>query len=145
MPSSRSRRVVRFVRPATLTIGMSGGKPNARQFLTSPWRVWPGMFCQHLKCISEKKLFDCVVLCVDQHSGYIVAVPLRKKGFLAKEVAVMMFRHWLTVFGVPRTICSACGPLFTGRWFKAMCFLMEIWHAKSVAYPSRCTRLAEVA
>ena len=27
-----------------------------------------------------KEVFDCVVLCVDQHSGYIVAVPACKKG-----------------------------------------------------------------
>ena len=73
-----------------------------------------------------KETFDCVVLCVDRHSGYVVAVPARKKGLLAKEVAVMMIRHWLTVFDIPRTICSDRGPQFTGRWFKAMCSLMGI-------------------
>ena len=57
-----------------------------------------------------KETFDCVVLCVDRHSGYVVAVPARKKGLLAKEVAVMMIRHWLTVFDIPRTICSDRGP-----------------------------------
>ena len=56
-----------------------------------------------------KETFDCVVLCVDRHSGYVVAVPARKKGLLAKEVAVMMIRHWLTVFDIPRTICSDRG------------------------------------
>ena len=61
-----------------------------------------------------KEVFDCVVQCVDRHSGYIVAVPARKKGLLAKEVAVVMIRHWLTVFGVPHTICSDRGPQFTG-------------------------------
>ena len=40
-----------------------------------------------------KETFDCVVFCVDRHSGYIVAVPARKKGLLAKEVAVMMIRQ----------------------------------------------------
>ena len=53
-----------------------------------------------------KETFDCVVLCVDRHSGYVVAIPARKRGLLAKEVAVMMIRHWLTVFDIPRTICS---------------------------------------
>ena len=57
-----------------------------------------------------KETFDCVVLCVDRHSGYVVAVPARKKGLLAKEVAVMIIRHWLTVFDIPRTICSDPGP-----------------------------------
>ena len=92
-----------------------------------------------------KETFDCVVLCVDRHSGYVVAVPARKKGLLAKEVAVMMIRHWLTVFDLPRTICSDRGPQFTGGWFKAMCSLMGIRHAKSVAYVSRSNGRAEVA
>ena len=26
-----------------------------------------------------KEFFDCVVLCVERHSGYVVAVPARKK------------------------------------------------------------------
>ena len=92
-----------------------------------------------------KETFDCVVLCVDRHSGYVVAFPARKKGLLAKEVAVMMNRHWLTVFDIPRTICSDPGPQFTGGWFKAMCSLMGIRHAKSVAYLSRSNGRAEVA
>ena len=92
-----------------------------------------------------KETFDCVVLCVDRHSGYVVAVPARKKELLAKEVAVMMIRHLLTVFDIPRTICSDQGPQFTGGWVKAMCFLMGIRHAKSVAYLSRSNGRAELA
>ena len=57
----------------------------------------------------------------------------------------MMIRHWLTVFDIPRTICSDRGPQFTGGWFKAMCSLMGIRHAKSVAYLSRSNGRAEVA
>ena len=92
-----------------------------------------------------KETFDCVVLCVDRHSGYVVAVPARKKGLLAKEVAVMMIRHWLTVFGILRTICSDQGPEFTSGWFKATGSFMGIRHAKSVAYFSRSNGRAEVA
>ena len=57
----------------------------------------------------------------------------------------MMICHWLTVFDIPRTICSDRGPQFTGGWFKAMCSLMGIRHAKSVAYLSRSNGRAEVA
>ena len=92
-----------------------------------------------------KETFHCVVLCVDRPSGYVVAVLARKKRLLAKEVAVMMIRHWLTVFGIPRTICSDRGPQFTGGWFKAMCSLRGIRHAKSVVYLSRSNCRAEVA
>ena len=92
-----------------------------------------------------KGTFDCVVLCVDCHSGYVVAVPARKKRLPAKEVAVMMNRHGLTVFDISCTICSDQGPQFTGGWFKAMYSLMGIRHAKSVAYLSRSNGWAEVA
>ena len=64
-----------------------------------------------------KETFDCAVLCVDRHSGYVVAVPARKRGLLPKGVAVMMIRHWLTVFDMARTICSDRGPQFSGGWF----------------------------
>ena len=84
-----------------------------------------------------KEIFDRVVLCVHRYSGYIVAVLARKEGLLAKEVAVMMVRHLWSLFGVCRTICSDRGPQLTGGWFKDVCFLMGIRHAKSVAYLSR--------
>ena len=45
----------------------------------------------------------------------------------------MMVRHGLTVFSAPGTTCSDRGPQFSGGWFKAMCALMGIWQAKSVA------------
>ena len=82
---------------------------------------------------------------MDGHSGYVVAVSARKRGSLAMEVVVMMIRHWVTVFGLPRTICSDRRPRFIGGWLKAMCFLMGIRHAKSVGYLSWSNGRAEVA
>ena len=57
-----------------------------------------------------KEVFDCVVLCVDRHSGYIVAVPAHKKRLLANKVAVMMIHHGLTIFSAPRTTCRTVEP-----------------------------------
>ena len=48
--------------------------------------------------------------------------------------------YWLIVFD----ICSDRGPQFTGGWFKAMCFLTGIRHAKSVAYVCRSNGRADV-
>ena len=92
-----------------------------------------------------KEVFNFVVLCVDRHTGYVLVVLACKMRLLAKEVAVLMIPHWLTVFGVPPTICSDRGPQFTGGWFKAMCSLMGIRHAKSAAYLSRSNDRAQVA
>ena len=104
----------------------------------------------------EGETYDCVILAVDRHSGYIVAVPGKKSkkkdkkdkhgvGLQAKTVANAMIRHWLTIFDVPAVICSDRGSQFVGTWFKTMCKHMGIRHAKTVAYHSRSNGWAEVA
>ena len=104
----------------------------------------------------EGETYDCVILAVDRHSGYIVAVPGKKSkkkdkkdkhgvGLQAKTVANAMIRHWLTIFDVPAVICSDQGSQFVGTWFKTMCKHMGIRHAKTVAYHSRSNGRAEVA
>ena len=104
----------------------------------------------------EGETYDCVILVVDRHNGYIVAVPGKKSkkkdkkdkhpvGLQAKTVANAMIRHWLTIFDVPAVICSDRGSQFVGTWFKTMCKHMGIRHAKTVAYHSRSNGRAEVA
>ena len=104
----------------------------------------------------DGETYDCVILAVDRHSGYIVAVPGKKSkkkdkkdkhgvGLQAKTVANAMIRHWLTIFDVPAVICSDRGSQFVGTWFKTMCKHMGIRHAKTVAYHSRSNGRAEVA
>ena len=103
----------------------------------------------------EGETYDCVILAVDRHSGYIVAVPGKKSnkkdrkdkhgvGLQAKTVANAMIRHWLTIFDVPAVMCSDRGSQFVGTWFKTMCKHMGIRHAKTVAYHSRSNGRAEV-
>ena len=104
----------------------------------------------------EGETYDCVILAVDRHSGYIVAVPGKKSkkkdkkdkhgvGLQAKTVANAMIRHWLTIFDVPAVICSDRGSQFVGTWFKTMCKHMGIRGAKTVAYHSRSNGREEVA
>ena len=104
----------------------------------------------------EGETYDCVILAVNRHSGYIVAVPGKKSkkkdkkdkhgvGLQAKTVANAMIRHWPTIFDVPAVICSDRGSQFVGTWIKTMCKHMGIRHAKTVAYHSRSNGRAEVA
>ena len=104
----------------------------------------------------EGESYDCVILAVDRHSGYIVAVPGKKSkkkdkkdkhgvGLQAKTVANAMIRQWLTIFDVPAVICSDRGSQFVGTWFKTMCKHMGVRHAKTMAYHSRSNGRAEVA
>ena len=104
----------------------------------------------------DGETYNCVILAVDRHSGYIVAVPGKKSkkkdkkdrhgvGLQAKTVANAMIRHWLTIFDVPAVICSDGGSQFVGMWFKTMCKHMGIRHAKTVVYHSRSNGRADVA
>ena len=105
---------------------------------------------------ADGETYDCVILAVDRHSEYIVAVPGKKSkkkdtkdkhraGLQAKTVANAMIRHWLTIWDVQAVICSDRGSQFVGTWLKTMCNHMGIRHAKTVAYHSRSNGRAEVA
>ena len=89
--------------------------------------------------------YDCVVVCVDRHSGYMVAVPALKKGLDARAVAGIMSQHWLTAFGIPATITSDSAPNLVGEWFRGLCDHLGIYHATTVAHKSRTKGRAEVA
>ena len=100
--------------------------------------------------------YDCVILAVDKHRAYIVAVPGKKSrkedkkdkhgvGLQARTLTNAMIRHWLTMFYVPAVICSERDSLFVGTWFRTMRRHMSIWHAKTVANHSRSNGWAEVA
>ena len=62
-----------------------------------------------------KDVYECVILCVDHHSRYLVAVPARNKGLTAEAVARKMISHWLTVFGTPKQSIVTMGVTLPGR------------------------------
>ena len=86
-----------------------------------------------------------VILCVDCHSGYLVAVPAKDKGLTAEAVTSQMIRYWLTVFSTPKAIYSDNGSHSTGACFRTMCRLMGVRHARTMASHSRSNGRAEVA
>ena len=104
----------------------------------------------------EGETYNCVILAVDRHSGYIEVVPGKKSkkkdrkdkhgvGLQAKTVANAMIRDWLTIFDVPAVICSDRGSQFEGTWFKTMWKHTGIRHAITVVYHSRANGRAQVA
>ena len=134
---------------------------------TAGTSVYTAILESHMRSISmdvfampevtvEGEVCDCVILGVDRHSGYIVAVPSKKfkkkdkrdkhrVGLQAKTVAQAMIRHWLTVVDVPAVIRSDRGTQLVGAWFRTMCKYMGVRHAETVAYHSRPNGRAEVA
>ena len=87
--------------------------------------------------------YDAVLLCVDRHSGYILAAPTTKEGLTGQKAAELLYRNWFTVFGPPRELISDKGSAFVSAWFKTFCHLQGVRKADSVAYLSRSNGRAE--
>ena len=84
-----------------------------------------------------KEVYDCVILCLDRHIWYLLAVAARDKGLTAEAVAHQMISHWLTVFRTPKAIYSDHESRFTGTWFRTMCRFMGLRPAQAVVYHIR--------
>ena len=52
---------------------------------------------------------DCILLCVDRLSGWVLAKPSTKLGLTAKKAAHLMMDGGWEAFGVPTTITSDMG------------------------------------
>ena len=78
--------------------------------------------------------FNMVVLSVDRHSGWIVAVPVKKQGLTGAKVAKLMLEHQWRPFGVPSVVTCDRGSHFVSEWWQTLCALMGIRVAFSHAY-----------
>ena len=93
----------------------------------------------------EGKVVDSCFVVVDRHSGWVEACPVNKKGFTAKQAALLLHNRWFCSFGVPRSICSDLGPQFKATWWRTLCALSGVLHAQAVSYHSRSNGRAERA
>jgi hypothetical protein len=93
----------------------------------------------------EGTKFDTLIVCVDRHSGWVVAIPELEKGLTGEKVAKAMVKHQWRPFGIPSQILSDQGSHFISAWWKNMCSLLGIRHAVSHAYHHRANGRAERA
>ena len=82
----------------------------------------------------EGRELNTIVLSVDRHSGWVVAVPERKQGLTGAKVAKLMQEHQWRLFGVPSVVTCDRGSHFVSEWWQTMCALMGIRVAFSHAY-----------
>jgi hypothetical protein len=88
--------------------------------------------------------YDTMAVCVDRHSGWVIAVPCQNRGLTGKKVALAMLKEW-RIFGIPSILTSDQGSHFVGEWWKNMCAALGIRHAYSQAYHHRANGRAEMA
>ena len=89
--------------------------------------------------------FDCLVLAVDRHSGWMVASPQLRKGMTARKVALDMLDRAWGPFGVPSVVTSDRGPQFAGAWWMTLCAGLGVRVSHALAYHHRSNGRAEVA
>ena len=92
----------------------------------------------------EGVMYNGMEVCVDRHSGWIVAVPVRMEGLSASAVAKAMLQHQWRPFGIPSVITSDQGSLFANAWWQTMCARLGIKHAQAQAYNHRANGRAEM-
>ena len=92
----------------------------------------------------EGKRYDCMVVCVCRHSGWIVAVPELLSGLRGDLVAKAMVKNW-TVLGIPSKVTSDRGPQFNNAWWKTMCAQFGITQIYSQPYHHQANGRAERA
>ena len=93
----------------------------------------------------EGTIYDCFVACVDRLSGWIITIPMTRKGLTAQAVAKQMFHRAWSLFGVPSVITSDQGPQFAAAWWRTLCGCLGIRQAFAQAYHSRANGRAEAA
>ena len=93
----------------------------------------------------EGSEFDCLVLCVDRLSGWMVAKPSMKLGLTAEKAAHLMLDDGWNIFGIPSIVTSDQGPHFVGIWWKTMCQRLGVRQVFSQAHRPQANGRAEVA
>ena len=78
--------------------------------------------------------YNMMAVCVDRHSGWVVATPVMEKGLTGAKLAKLMLRHQWRPFGVPSVISSDQGRHFVSTWWTTLCSLLGIRQAYSQAY-----------
>ena len=92
----------------------------------------------------EGKSYDCVVICVDRHSGWLIAIPELQKGLTGPKVAKALLQKW-DIVGIPARITTDQGPQFANAWWRTMCASLGIDHVYSQPYHHQANGRAEMA
>ena len=82
----------------------------------------------------EGQKFDTLVVCVDRHSGWVVAIPTLYVGLTGVKVAKLMLQNFWRPFGIPSVITSDLGSHFVSAWWQTLCAHLGIRMAYGHAY-----------
>ncbi len=93
----------------------------------------------------DNQTWNCLVLCVDRHSGWMFGCPPQTLGLTAEKFAHLFLNKGWGALGIPNVVTSDQGPQFSGQWFQTMCSCLGIRQAFSQANRPQANGRAEVA
>jgi hypothetical protein len=82
-----------------------------------------------------------ILTIVDVFSRWPVLVPLRST--TADVVAEAIWRHWISIYGVPEKILTDQGPQFEAELFEKLCVSLGVEKARTTAYHPQTNAQAE--
>ena len=93
----------------------------------------------------EGEKYDCFLMCVDRHTGWMVAKPTQKTGLTSKKAAHLLLDSSWGEMGIPGIVTSDQGAQFISQWWDTICARLGIRMAYSQAHRPQANGLAEVA
>jgi transposase InsO family protein len=88
---------------------------------------------------------DCILVCVDRATGWIIARPTRYAGLTGERAAHLMLDVAWGEIGVPAVVTSDQGAQFVSSWWKAMCARLGMRQVFSQAHRPQANGRAETA
>ena len=93
----------------------------------------------------QNNKYDSFLLCVDRHSGWMIAKPTLDKGLTGEKAAHLLIDQTWGELGIPSIVTSDRGPQFISQWWQTTCSRLGIRQAYSQAYHHQANGRAEVA
>ena len=94
--------------------------------------------------VLEGEKLDMMAVCINRHSGWIIAVPCQKKGLIGAKVEKAMLHQWRP-FGIPSVITIYQGSHYVAAWWETVCAKLGIRHAVSKDYHHKANDRSERA
>ncbi len=151
-PHSRVEETIRSIR-RTCLVCQACDSPNTP--LVKPLRMNPvveGFFTSvSLDIFSMPRVewlgepFDCILLCVDRTTNWVVARPSCTEGLTGEKAAHLLLDGAWGEIGVPSIVTSDQGAQFISQWFRTLCARLGVRQSFSQAYRPQANGRAEVA
>ena len=79
------------------------------------------------------QVYDSILVIVDKYIKLARYVAVRRT-IDAPELAEVLLRHWIKDYGLPDSIVSDMGSVFTAKFWSSLCYILKIKRRLSTAF-----------